>query len=67
MNGFRKLLFLMGQVGLMMLARYFFQWIMKFSTESVHTLTAHTQDQTSSTSSILSDPSTLDPLIRLCG
>ena len=38
MTVFRKFLFLMGQVGLMMLARYFFQWIMKFSTESANSL-----------------------------
>ena len=32
MNAGRKALFLAGQLGLMMQARFFFQWIIKYAT-----------------------------------
>ena len=65
MNLYRKIAFLMGQVGLMMLARYFFQWITKFCTESAESLQATAQAQPSVNTQLIGEA--LDPISRICG
>jgi Na+/melibiose symporter-like transporter len=66
MNLYRKIAFLMGQVGLMMLARYFFQWITKFCTESAESL-RQTAAQVHQATSAEVTTEVLDPISRICG
>ena len=73
MNLWRKLAFLSGQVGIMMLARYFFQWIVRFTSTPVAAPVAASSEGTSG-GSVAAAPlldveqsALLDPIARLCG
>ena len=76
MNLWRKLAFLSGQVGIMMLARYFFQWIVRFTSTPVAAAVAEepTRAEASLGGSAAVLPlaeaeqgALLDPIARLCG
>ena len=66
MNLYRKIAFLMGQVGLMMLARYFFQWITKFCTESAESL-KQIATQVDHIPTTQAAGEVLSPIARICG